>query len=385
MDFNLSDELKMLQQTIRRFVEDECLPLERLLCYTDPDWVELPPEEHQRLANKLKDAGLWAMSVPEEYGGGGLGPLAMVVVTEERSKTTIGTAHHNPFGGDPPGILYSCNEEQKEKYLFPVIRGEKRTAMANTEPDAGSDAAAIRTSAVKDGNNWVINGTKRFSTLSDKADFIFLTAVTDKEKRGRGGITMFLVDKGTPGFEITKLVPVIRPQYSTELNFDNLVLPSSQVLGKVGYGFDLFKAWASYGRLMMAASCLGRAQRAYDMAREYSKQRSTFGQTLSNRQAVQWMLVDSAIEIKAARLMTYEVAWKMERGEDVTEEASMCKLYATEMAFKVVDRAIQIHGGMGLTKELPLERWFREIRVMRIVEGPNEIQRFIIARKLLRD
>jgi len=384
LDFRLPEELEMLQKTIRRFVEKECLELEQHLCNTDPDWVELPKEEHERIANKLKENGLWALSTPADLGGGGVGPLGMVVAQEEKSKTTIGTAHHSPFGGEPPGILYNAKGDQVEKYLLPMIRGEIRSAMANTEPGAGSDAAAIQTTAVKKGDKWVINGTKLFSTLADKADFLFVTAVTDKEKRGRGGITMFLVDADTPGFTVNRKVPVIRPQYSTELYFDNVEVPESQILGEVGQGFHLFKEWAAYGRIRMAATCLGMAQRALDMSIQHAKQRETFGKQLATRQAVQWMLVDSAVEIKTARLLTYETAWRLEQGEDVLEEASMCKLYGTEMAFRVLDRAIQIHGGMGLTKELPLERWFRDIRVMRIVEGATEIQKFIIARKMLR-
>lgn len=384
LDFRLPEELQMLQKTMKRFVEKECLPLEQHLCNTDPDWVVLPKEEHNRIANKLKESGLWALTTPTDLGGGGVGPLGMVVAQEEKSKTTIGTTHHSPFGGEPPGILYNARGEQVEKYLLPTIRGEIRSAMANTEPGAGSDAAAIQTTAIKKGDKWVINGTKLFSTMADTADYLFVTAVTDKQKRGRGGITMFLVDANTPGFTVNRKVPVIRPQYSTELYFDNVEVPESQILGEVGQGFHLFKEWAAYGRIRMAASCLGMAQRALDMSIQHAKQRETFGKPLASRQAVQWMLVDSALDIKTARLLTYETAWRLEQGEDVLEEASMCKLHATEMAFKVLDRAIQIHGGMGLTKELPLERWFRDIRVMRIVEGATEIQKFIIARKMLR-
>ncbi|MDI6878408.1 MAG: acyl-CoA dehydrogenase family protein [Desulfitobacteriaceae bacterium] len=384
MDFELSDEIKLMQSTMRKFVQNECLPLERQLCYSDPDWVELPEDTYKEMVQKVKNVGFWATAVPEKYGGAGLDPLTMCVIEVEKSKTTIGTAHHNPFGGNPPGILYKCKGEQIEKYLLPVIRGEKRTAMANTEPGAGSDAGAITTSAVKKGDHWVINGRKLFSTMSDKADFVFVTTVTDKEKRGRGGITMFIVDKGTPGFTVTRHVDVIRPQYSTELVFEDVVVPDSQVLGEVGQGFLLFQEWASYGRIMMAASCIGRAERAFQMSRDHSKQRVTFGQPLSQRQGIQWMLVDSAIEIKQAWLMMLECAWKLGRGEDVRQETAMLKLFATEMAFRVLDRAIQIHGGIGLTKELPLERWFREVRVMRIVEGASEIQRFVIGRNIVR-
>jgi acyl-CoA dehydrogenase len=384
MNFKLPDELEMLKQTLRSFVEKECMPLERELCYSDPDWEELPENEMKRLQDLVKKHGLWAMFAPEEYGGGGIGPLGMVVATEEISKSTIGTAHRNPFGGNPPGILYKCKGEQIDKYLLPVIRGEKRTAMCQTEPDAGSDAAAIRTLAVKDGDNWIINGRKLFSTLADRAEFCFVTTITDKEKGGRGGITMFMVDTDTPGFSVERVVRVMRPQHSTEVVLDNVVVPSSNILGEVGEGFKLFREWASYNRLKLAASCVGRAQRALDMTIKHAKQRVTFGKPLATRQAVQWMIVDAALEIRLARLLTFEIAWKLEQGMDVTEEASFAKLYGTEMAFRVLDKAIQIHGGLGLCKELPLERWFREVRVMRIVEGASEIQRFILSRYLLR-
>ena len=385
MDFTFSEEMKMMQATMRKFVEKECLPVERELCYKNPDWVELPEEIHRDLVTKVKKAGLWALSVPEKYGGLELDPLTVCLLRVEQSKTTIGTAHYNPFGGDPPGILYSCTEAQKEKYLLPVIRGEKRTAMGNTEPGAGSDAAAIATSAIKKGDKWILNGRKLFSTMADRADFVFITAVNDKEKKGNGGITMFMVDKGTPGFTVERQVEVIRPQYSTEISLDNVEVPESQVLGQVGYGFHLFQEWANHGRIMMAASCLGRCERAFKLALAHSKQRVTFGQPLSKRQAIQWMLVDSAIEMKQTWLMMLECAWKLTQKMDARNETAMLKLFATEMAFRVLDRAIQIHGGMGLTKELPLERWFREVRVMRIVEGASEIQRFVIARNLLRD
>lgn len=385
MDFEFTDEMKLMQATMRKFVEKECLPLERELCYKNPDWVELPPDIHRALVEKVKRAGLWAISVPEAYGGVGLDPLTVCVLRVEQAKTTIGTAHYNPFGGDPPGILYACNDAQKEKYLSPVIRGEKRTAMGNTEPGAGSDAAAISTSAVKKGDKWVLNGRKLFSTMADKADFVFITAVNDKEKRGRGGITMFLVDRDTPGFTVERHVEVIRPQYSTEILLDNVEVPDSQVLGQVGFGFNLFQEWANHGRVMMAASCLGRCERAFKLAVEHAKQRVTFGQPLSKRQAIQWMMVDSAMEIKQTWLMMLECAWKLTKEIDTRNETAMLKLFATEMAFRVLDRAIQVHGGMGLTKELPLERWFREVRVMRIVEGASEIQRFVLGRNIFRD
>lgn len=381
MDFALPLGIQELKQTARHFVNEECISLEREL---EPDWIELPPELHQRLVEKIKALGLWAVGVPKELGGAGLGALGYAAIRAEQCRSVIGTSHYTPFGGEIPPPLYFATARQKERYLLPVLRGEKKVAFAQTEPGAGSDAAAIQTRAVREGDGWRINGVKRFATLADKADFLLVVAVTDAEKRARGGITMFLVDRDTPGLSIRRILKVIRPQHSTEIEFADVFVPNENVLGEVGQGFAMAQKFLVKGRMGIAARCLGVAQRALEMAIAYARERQTFGQPLSERQAVQWMLADSYMELHAARLLSYETAWKEDQGKDPRAEASEVKCFATEMAFRVLDRSIQVHGGIGLSKDLPLERWFREIRVLRIGEGPNEIHRWVVARSLLK-
>lgn len=381
MDFTLPAEILELKRTARRFVDEECIPLENEL---EPDWIELSPELNHRLVKKIKDLGLWGVGVPKEFQGAGLGAVGYTAVREEQCRSVIGTSHYTPFGGEIPAALFFATEQQKERYVLPVLVGEKRVAFAQTEPGAGSDAAAIQTTAVRDGDGWRLNGVKRFATMADRADLLLVVAVTDPVKRARGGITMFLVERDTPGLTVRRLIQVLRPQHSTELEFGNVFVPHENVLGEVGQGFVMAQKFLVKGRMGIAARCLGVAQRALDMTIAYARERETFGQPLSERQAVQWMLADSYMELHAARLMTYETAWKEDQGRDPRIEASEVKCLATEMAFRVLDRAIQVHGGIGLTKDLPLERWFREIRVLRIGEGPNEIHRWVLARSLLR-
>jgi alkylation response protein AidB-like acyl-CoA dehydrogenase len=381
MDFALPPEILEFKQTVRRFVDEELIPLERQL---EPDWIELPPGLHQTLTEKIKAIGAWAVGVPQEFGGAGLGVLGYTAIREEQCRCVIGTSHYTPFGGEvPPPLLYAT-AEQKERYLLPVLRGEKKVAFAQTEPGAGSDAAAIQTRAVRDGDGWRLNGMKRFATLADRADVLLVVAVTDPEKRARGGITMFLVDRDTPGLRILRILPVLRPQHSTEIELNDAFVPHGNVLGEVGQGFAMAQKFLVRGRVGIAARCLGVAHRALEMSLAYARERRTFGQPLAERQAVQWMLADSYMELHASRLMTYETAWKEDQGRDPRIEASEVKVFATEMAFRVLDRAIQVHGGIGLTKDLPLERWFREIRVLRIGEGPSEIHRWVVARSLLK-
>jgi len=381
MDFTLPNRILELKRTARRFVDEECLPLEKEL---EPDWVELPPELHRRLVESIKALGLWAVGVPHEFGGAGFGALGYTALREEQCRSLIGTSHYTPFGGEIPPPLFFATEMQKERYLLPVLRGDKKVAFAQTEPGAGSDAAAIQTRAVREGDGWRINGVKRFATLADRADFLMVVAVTDPEKRARGGITMFLVDRDTPGLTVCRILEVMRPQHSTELEFADVFVSKEAVLGDVGQGFVMAQKFLVKGRISIAARCLGIAQRALEMAIARARERQTFGQHLSERQAVQWMIADSYMELHATRLLTYETAWKEDQGKDPRVEASEVKCFATEMAFRVLDRSIQVHGGIGLTKDLPLERWFREIRVLRIGEGPSEIHRWVVARSLLK-
>jgi alkylation response protein AidB-like acyl-CoA dehydrogenase len=381
MDFTLPAEIKEIKRKARCFVDKECIPLEKDL---EPDWIELPSEIHNRLVGNIKTLGLWAVGVPQEFGGVGMGALGYVAVREEQCRRLVGTSHYTPFGGEIPPPLFHATEIQKERYLFPLLRGEKKVSFAQTEPGAGSDAAAIQTTAVQEKDGWRINGVKRFATMADRADFLMVVAVTDPQKRARGGITMFLVDQDTPGINIRRIIEVMRPQHSTEIDLNDVFVSQEGVLGEVGQGFVMAQQFLVKGRISIAARCLGIAERALEMAIAYTKQRQTFGQYLSERQALQWMLADSYMELHAARLMTYETAWKEEQGKDPRIEASEIKCFATEMAFRVLDRSIQIHGGIGLSKDLPLERWFREIRVLRIGEGPSEIHRWVIARSLLK-
>ncbi|MDO8672088.1 MAG: acyl-CoA dehydrogenase family protein [Dehalococcoidia bacterium] len=381
MDFALPDELRMLRTTLRRFVEQELIPLEKDYMHREEG---LPPEIRKALEQKVQDLGLWAYSAPVELGGAGLGALANCVVVEEVNRATVGDDIFGPNVPNLKTLASHCNAEQKENYLYPCVKGEKEACFALTEPGAGSDAAAIQTTAVRDGDNYILNGTKTFISHAQDADFALVYAVTDKEKRARGGITCFIVDMGTPGFEITRIIETMGDGRPCELVFNNCVVPAKNVLGEVGQGFRVAQGRLGWRRVEIAAQCLGAAERCLKMMVDYAGQRVTFGEPLANRQAVQWMIADSSIEIHATRLMTYDAAVKWDEGQEIRQEASMVKLYASEMACRVVDRAMQVHGGLGYTRDLPIEKMYRNLRLWRIVEGPSEIHRFIIARNILR-
>jgi len=388
MDFALLEEHRLLQDTVRRFVRQELLPLESVVLQRDTQGLAgeelLPAEAEERLLAKAREAGLWGLDVPEEFGGLNLGALPKCLATEELYKTITPFT----FPPDAPNLhmlLQTCTPAQRERYLLPYARGEKRSAIAISEPGAGSDPAALQTTAVKTGDQWVINGRKIWISRAHLADFIIVMALTDKEKRARGGITAFLVDKGTPGLILQRQIPVIGGHAPWELVFEDVTLSDSQVLGQVGQGFAPMQLRLTVRRLEIGSWCVGLAQRCLDMMVDYAKQRVTFGQRLADRQAIQWFIADSVTDIHAARLMTYHGAWKFDHGEDVRQEASMLKVFATEMATRVADRAMQMHGGMGMSKELPLEFIYRRLRPMRIFEGPTEVHRWVIARTLLKD
>jgi alkylation response protein AidB-like acyl-CoA dehydrogenase len=388
MDFELLEEHRMLQDTVRRFVRQELLPLESLVLQRDTQGMTgeelLPAEVEDRLLAKAREAGLWGLDVPEEFGGLNLGALPKCLATEELYKTITPFT----FPPDAPNLhmlMQTCTPVQRERYLLPYARGEKRSAIAISEPGAGSDPAAMQTTAVKKGDQWIINGRKIWISRAHIADFIIVMALTDKEKRARGGITAFIVDKGTPGLVLQRQIPVIGGHAPWELVFEDLTLPDAQVLGQVGQGFAPMQLRLTVRRLEIGSWCVGHAQRCLDMMVDYAKQRVTFGQRLADRQAIQWFIADSATDIHAARLMTHHGAWKFDQGADVRQEASMLKVFATEMATRVADRAMQMHGGMGMSKELPLEFMYRRLRPMRIFEGPSEVHRWVIARTLLKD
>ncbi|MYD74838.1 MAG: cyclohexanecarboxyl-CoA dehydrogenase [Chloroflexi bacterium] len=383
METLMSEEQRMITQAVKRFVRDEVQPLERDL---DPDAVELPPGELDRLKGIVKQMGLYHIDVPEDYGGPGLPLTTRGLVAEEMSQHRAGLylPCYGAFGSAGLAQLYSASDDQKDRYLYPMLRDEKRAFFGLTEPSGGSDPArAIQTKAVKDGDDWILNGSKLFSSGADRADFGLVFARTDPEK-GRRGISAFLVDTDSPGFEVRRVVHTLRSaKYGTELSFDDVRVPAANLVGEEGGGFALANNNLTRQRIPYSATCVGIAVAAQEMAISYSQQRETFGAALASRQAIQWMIVDNEIDIRTGRMMYLAAAEKAEQDEPFRFEAAMAKLTSTEGASRVVDRAIQIHGGIGVTKDLPLERWYREMRIRRIGEGPSEVQRIIMARDLL--
>jgi acyl-CoA dehydrogenase len=376
----LPPELTLFRETIRDFVRREIDPIEGELRRQNA--TAIPPDIVKSLQPKARALGLWCFDAPEEYGGGGLGPAAMWVCHEEASKHTY--SFPDPgcgiFGYEPPNILKGATPEQKERFLRPTIEEGRQWSVMITEPSGGSDPArTIQTKARRDGNHWILTGRKIFASRADSASHAIVFARTGE---GRGGISAFIVDLPAENMDIRK-VYVIRDHHSCEVALDGVTVPLDNLLGEEGQGFALAQRWMVRSRLKIAAQSMGVSQVAVEMAAEYSKQRYTFGKPLAARQMVQQMLVDSYIAIKAGRWLSWEAVQKAEKGLDARHEASIAKLYCTEAGFQILDRAIQILGGMGLSRELSLEHWFRGIRVMRIVEGASEVHRMVLARDLL--
>jgi acyl-CoA dehydrogenase len=338
------------------------------------------------LQAKTKALGLWMLDVPEAYGGAGLDLLARCLIAEQVGRTTVMPWHtHRLFGAEMRPVLHHLDDRQKERFLFPLLRGEIRICFAQTEPDTGTDPAAMKTRAIRDGDAYVVTGTKRFITAAGESDYAQLLAATDAERGAKGGITCFLVDIRRPGITLTAMAPIITGERLWQIDFDGVRVPAEAVVGRPGEGFEIGQQWATEGRIKShGARSLGVAQRACDLMVGYSRQRSTFGQPLSERQAVQLMIADSAMELRMARLLVYECAWRAGRGEDVRDLSYMVKVVATETATRVVDRSIQVHGGMGVSSELPLEHWARYLRPVRINEGATEVLRWRLARNLIR-
>lgn len=382
MDFNLSEELQMLKETVRRFIDKEVIPLEREF---RPEGEEMPDHLLKPLQEKAKALGLWLLGVPEEYGGAGLNLLARCIIAEEMSRSVAVPYRSNElFGPEVRPVLFYCNEEQKQRFLFPVLRGEKRICFAQTEPDAGSDPAGMQTRAISDGDDFILNGTKRFITDAGRSNYAQVMAVTDPQKRARGGITCFIVDMKSPGVVLERQWPTMMGDAPWEIVFQDVRVPAANAIGKIGEGFTLGQKWLTEGRIQgHGARPLGMAQRALDMMIEYSQIRVTFGRPLADRQAIQFMIADSAMELHAARLLVHECAWRHDQGEDVRQLSYMVKIVCTEMASRVVDRSIQVHGGLGLTKELPLEWWYRQLRSLRITEGATEVLRWRMAQHII--
>lgn len=382
MHLRLTDEQKMVQQTIRKFVEKELKPLENDVLRNEREGKpSLSAEKLDELQLKAKEAGFWGINTPAEYGGADLGQMMMAIVLMEVGKTFVPFK----FGGSADNILYYGNEQQKQKYLIPTINGEKKSCFAMTEPGAGSDTRNIKTTAVKDGNEWVINGEKTFITGGNEADFVMVIAITDKERHqrtGREGVTCFIVDRDM-GWK-SEYIHTMGEWGPAGLVFDNVRVPEENVLGEVHEGYKLGLEWIGFARWVVGATAVGAAERLLQMAIDYAKERETFGKPIADRQAIQWQIADSAVEIEAARWIVLNAAFTLDIGEDNRHLASMAKLYGSNMGNRVVDRVLQIHGGMGYTKELPIERWYREARLWRIYDGTDEIQRLIIARNLLK-
>jgi acyl-CoA dehydrogenase len=383
MDLELSDEQKLIVAQVRRLVREEILPLEAKL---DPDASELLPEDFARLSAKVKEMGFWGLDIPAEYGGPGIDLVTRTLMAIEMAQHRAGlyAPCYGVFGGAGLAQLYEANEDQKQRYLYPTLRGEKRGFFGLTEPSGGSDPArAIQTRAVRDGSDWVLNGSKVFISGADRAQYGLVFARTDAGK-GRDGVTCFIVDTDMPGFHVRRIVHTLRStNYATELQFEDLRVPQANVLGEVNRGFAIANDRLSRQRIPYAAACIGVAVKAQEMAIDYAKLRDTFGAKLATRQAIQWMIVDNEIDIRTSLWLTLAAAQKAERGEPFRTDAAMAKLVASEAGGRVVDRAMQIHGGYGMTKDLPLERWYREMRIRRVGEGPSEVQRLIIARDLL--
>jgi acyl-CoA dehydrogenase len=384
MNFGLTEEQSLIVETTRAFVENELYPHEALVERTG----HLPMELIKELQKKAMEAGLYAANMPEEVGGAGLDTLSWLLYEKELGRANY--ALHWTCVARPSNILLAGTDAQKEKYLYPCIRGETWDCLAMTEPGAGSDLRGMKATAVEqEGGDWVLNGTKHFISHADIAGFaiVFMASGEEETPRGRRKkITAFFVDKGTRGFTVRDGYKNVshRGYTNSILEFDDCRLPKEQVLGEVHKGFEVANSWLGATRLQVASTCLGRAERALGHAIDYAAQRQQFGQQIGKFQGVSFKLADMATELKAAELLTREAGWKYDAGTVTDEDMAMAKLKATEVLAFIADEAIQIHGGMGLMDELPLERIWRDARVERIWEGTSEIQRHIISRALLR-
>lgn len=382
MEFSVSSEQQMIIDTVKAFVEQELYPHEAEVEQTGV----VSDEIHEKIKQAALDCGLYAANMPEELGGGGLDAVTLTLLEKELGRASFALQY---IVARPSNILLACEGEQREKYLLPAIRGEKVDCLALTEPDAGSDVRSMKCRAERDGDHFIINGSKHFISHADVSDFVILFASTGVEDTPRGPkkkITSFLVDMGTPGFTVEPGYNSVshRGYQNCILNFDNCRIHESQILGVEDHGFDVANEWLGGTRLSVAAMCLGRAERALEIAADWAAERKQFGQTIGKFQGVSFKLADMSLELKAAELLTMHAAWKLDQGNMSDTDAAMAKLKSTEMLGMVSDEAIQILGGMGLMDELPLERIWRDHRVERIWDGTSEIQRHIISRALLR-
>lgn len=381
--FELSEEHRMLQDLVAKFVDRELIPLEKnvLAREISGQKAALSAEEEKKLLATCKELGLWGLDVPEEFGGANLPAVALMGVYEEQGRTCVPFT----FPPDSPNLhmlMAVANDEQRRKYMEPYARGEAHSAIAISEPGAGGDPAGMTTRAVKDGGDWVINGRKIWVSRVPQSDFVIVMARTGEGKRHEG-VTAFIVERGTKGFIIEREIPMLGGQRTYELVFDECRVPAKQLLGVEGRGFAPMQLRLTVRRLQMGAWSIGMTRRALDMMVEHTKQRVTFGQRLADRQAIQWWIADAAVRLHACRLMVYDAAAKADAGKDVRTEASMVKLFGTEMATDVIDHAMQAFGAMGVAKELPLQLMAQKARTMRVYEGPSEVHRMAIARRII--
>jgi acyl-CoA dehydrogenase len=379
MDFALNDEQRMIVDTVRRFVENELYPHEALVEKLD----EVPEELAREIQAKALSAGLYAANMPAELGGAGLDNVCMTLMERELGRASFAL---QTLVARPSNILRACDAAQAQVYLLPAIRGERHDCLAMTEPNAGSDVRSMSTRAVRDGEHYVITGTKHFISHADQAEFVILFAATGVEESGKKRITAFLVDTDTPGLTVRRGSACVshRGYHQCELFFDQCRVPAAQRLGEEGKGFALMGEWLGASRLTVAATSVGRARRVLEMTTEWAATRKQFGQPIGQFQGTGFKLADMATELEAAELLTLQAAWKLDQGRMTDSDAAMAKLYASEMLARITDQAVQIYGGMGLMNELPIERFWRDARVERIWDGTSEIQRHIISRAMLR-
>lgn len=397
MDFALSEEDIAVRDTARAFITREVMPLEEEVLRRERQGLPgIEPSTLKELQNKARSFGFWGLSTPEEYGGMDLPAITQSLIWTEGGRCNVPFR----FGGEADNILYYANEQQRKEFLVPTIEGERISCFALTEPGAGSDAANIKMTATKDGDDWILRGEKTFITGGNDADFAIVIAVTDPELGARGGATAFLVDRDM-GWTSSP-IETMGPATPASLHFDDVRVPSRNILGEMGQGFDLGMEWIVAGRWRIPAWAVGIAERALSMAVEYANNRETFGAPIGQNQAIQWMIADSHVELEAARSLVLRAAWTADQlgfgrradgdpkgnpkaaANEIRHAAAMAKLYAAGMVNRVVDRSLQIHGGMGYTRELPLERMYRQVRLIRIYEGTDEMQRLILSRDLLR-
>jgi acyl-CoA dehydrogenase len=379
MDFELPHDIRLLQDTVRKFVEGELIPIEM----QSMDGPDLKPDVRQRLEAKTRELGLWLLEVPADLGGQDLSLLALAVINEQLART-IALPPRGPgiFGPEVRSILLSLNPEQMDRYLHPVLRGEKATAFAQTEPDAGSDPGGMRTTAVRQGDRYVINGYKRFISHAKGADFLQLVAATDQKKGSRGGLTVFLVDMDTPGVSIAGQTVHMMGDVTYEIALDNVEVPVENRIGNEGDGMKAAQSWINANRVNQAARGLGVAARCLEMIATYAQQRVTFGRPLASRQAVQVAVADLYTRLQAGQLLTYRTACKFDNGTLQRHDTFMIKVFCTELGFEAADRCMQFHGGLGTAMEMPIERMWRESRSFMITGGPVEIMRASLAREI---